>query len=161
MDAANIITLILSGISATSVFIMSFVEAQRSRRNKQESKQSNWYQAEVLSPAKIDDHFNDLYDILNNNTFSKQEKCEQLNDAMLEFFYNSINYIAFFNVDKCNELKQQIMIAIDDIMYAILISDENLSPRTSEKILSVYRMRIMHLFYKFDLKAKKHREKRQ
>lgn len=161
MDAANIITLVLSGISATSVFIMSFVEAQRSRRDKQENKQANWYQAEVLSPAKIDDHFNDLHDILNNGNLSKQEKCEQLNDAMLEFFYNSINYIAFFNVDKCNELKQQIMIAIDDIMYSILIADENLPPRTGEKILSVYRMRIMHLFYKFDLKSKKRKEKTQ
>ncbi len=152
MDAVNIITLVISGISATSVFIMSFVEAQRARREKLESKQTSWYQSEVLSPAKIDDHFSDLRAILQDGTLNKQEKCERLNDAMLDFFYNSINYIAFFNVEDCNELKQKIMIAIDDAMYSVLVADENPPPRVGEKILTVYRMRIMHLFYEFDMK---------
>lgn len=152
MDVVNIITLIISGVSAASVFIMSFVEAQRSRREKLENKQTSWYQTEVLSPTKIDDHFGDLKTLLHDGSLSKQEKCERLNEAMLDFFYNSINYIAFFNVNDCNELKQKIMVAIDDVMYSVLVADEPLSLREGDKILTVYRMRIMHLFYEFDMK---------
>ncbi|MBQ8320159.1 MAG: hypothetical protein IJX81_04695 [Clostridia bacterium] len=152
MDAVNVITLVISGISAASVFIMSFVEAQRSRREKLENKQTSWYQSEVLSPTKTNDHFNDLKAILQDGNSSKQEKCERLNEAMLDFFYNSINYIAFFNVNDCNGLKQKIMVAIDDVMYSVLVADEKLPPREGEKILTVYRMRIMHLFYEFDMK---------
>ncbi len=152
MDIVNIITLVISGISATSVFIMSFVEAKRSRMEKLENKQTTWYQAEVLSTTKSNEHFDDLFGVLKNSDLNKQQKCERLNEVMLDFFYKSINYIAFFDVDSCNELKQKIMMAIDDVIYSVLVSEEVLTEREAEKIFTVYRMRIMYLFYEFDMK---------
>ena len=151
MDLVNIITLVISGVSAASVFIMSSIEARRSKLEKLEKKQTTWYQAEVLSPAKTNEHFADLARILEQSNLTKQQKCEDLNEAMLNFFYNSINYIAFFDVDSCNELKQKIMVAIDEVMYSVLVTEDEFTHRDAEKTLTVYRMRIMHLFYEFDM----------
>ncbi len=155
MDVVNIITLVISGVSAASVFILSFVEAKRSKLEKFEKKQNAWYEAEVLSNEKMNEHFAELSNILKDTNLNKQQKCEKLNETMLDFFYKSINYIAFFDVDSCNALKQKIMMAIDDVMYAVLVEEEALSQREAEKVFTVYRMRIMHLFYEFDVNNEK------
>ena len=71
---------------------------------------------------------------------------------MLDFFYSSVNYVVFLNAKSCEQIKRSIMSAIDDMLYAILYRDSELTERDKEKIIKVYRIKIMSLFYEFDIR---------
>lgn len=148
----NSLTVLVSAVSAISVVVLSVNQSKLAQKEKQQKKKDALYRSEVISDRKLNEHIeHDLQGILNDNTLSKQEKCEKLNDAMLSFFYRALNYMAFFNLAKYNELKIKIMAEIDNIMYSVLIDDEHLSHEKAEKILEIYKMKLIYLFHDYEM----------
>lgn len=150
----DVITPIITILNAFFVAFLSIREIRREKIGKLEGKKKSWYQSEVISDAKIRRHIDDMRDILMSGS-PKYETCEKINDAMLDFFYTSVNYVAFFDIKYCESLKSRIMEAADQAMYSILTDDDELTRREADKILKVYRMKIIYLFYEFDMKMDK------
>lgn len=148
----EILTVLISAVSAVSVIVMSVQQTKRARQEKQQDKKNSWYRSEVISAEKINEHIEvELTAILNNENLSKFQMCTELNEAMLSFFYRSVNYIAFFNLKKYNALKLKIMAEIDNIMYSVLIEEGALTPDKADKILEIYRMKLIYLFYDYEM----------
>ena len=148
----EILTVLISAVSAVSVIVMSVQQTKRARQEKQQDKKNSWYRSEVISAEKINEHIEvELTAILNNENLSKFQMCTELNDAMLSFFYRSVNYMAFFNLKKYNALKLKIMAEIDNIMYSVLIEEGALTPDKADKILEIYRMKLIYLFYDYEM----------
>lgn len=155
MELGNIIDLfavLISAVSAVSVVVMSVQQTKRTRQEKQQDKKNTWYRSEVISEEKMKEHIEvELSGILNNSKLSKFQMCTELNEAMLSFFYRSVNYMAFFNLKKYNALKLKIMAEIDNIMYSVLIEEGALTPDKADKILEIYRMKLIYLFYDYEM----------
>lgn len=148
----DILAVLISAVSAVSVVVMSVQQTKRARQEKQQDKKNSWYRSEVISAEKMNEHIEvELSAILNNERLSKFEMCTELNDAMLSFFYRSVNYMAFFNLKKYNALKLKIMSEVDNIMYSVLIEENGLTPEKAEKILEIYRMKLIYLFYDYEM----------
>lgn len=148
----NSLTVLISAVSAISVVVLSVNQSKLAQKEKQQKKKDALYRSEVISERKLNEHIEqDLHGILNDNALSKHEKCEKLNGAMLSFFYRALNYMAFFNLAKYNELKIKIMAEIDNIMYSVLIDEEQLSPEKAEKILEIYKMKLIYLFHDYEM----------
>lgn len=148
----DILAVLVSAVSAISVVVMSVQQTKRARQEKQQDKKNSWYRSEVISAEKMNEHIEvELSAILNNEKLSKFEMCTELNDAMLSFFYRSVNYMAFFNLKKYNSLKLKIMSEVDNIMYSVLIEEGALTPEKAEKILEIYRIKLIYLFYDYEM----------
>ena len=147
----GLFTALVSLASVVSVILLQVQQARLDRQAKHGEKKNSWYRNEVLSANKLENHVESLRSILNNPDLSKEQICNKINDTMLDFFYKSVNYIAFFDLRHYNELKQKIMAATDNIMYSVLIEDA-LTEEKTEKILEIYRMKLTYLFYEYDMK---------
>ena len=154
MELKDIITITITILNSLFVAYLSIQEIKREKMGRQESKKKWWYQSEVISEEKVNTHIDEIRNILFSGC-SKYEICEKLNDAMLDFFYTSVNYVSFFDIKYCDNLKGKIMSAVDQAMYSILSSEDEPSKRELEKIIKIYRMKIIYLFYEFDMKMDK------
>ena len=154
METKDILTLTVTIINSLFVAILSIRSIKNDRIAKRENRKKSWYQSEVFSELKIKNHTDIMEKILLESS-SKLEMCEKINDAVLDFFYTSINYVAFFDIKYCENLKWKILSAADEMMYSILDSEEMLTPKETDKILKIYRMKIIYLFYEFDMKTDK------
>lgn len=151
MGIVDIATLVLSVLNSIIVTALSIQSIRREKHEKINSKKKLWYQTEVISADKINSHIEALKTVLFNDS-DKLGKCEKINSVMLDFFYSSVNYVVFLNAKSCEQIKRSIMSAIDDMLYAILYRDSELTERDKEKIIKVYRIKIMSLFYEFDIR---------
>lgn len=148
----NALTVLISAVSAISVVVISVQQSKWARQERQQNKKNTWYHSEVISEDKIKRHIDvEMREILEDETLSKAEICEKLNEAMLDFFYRTVNYTAFFDLKPYNELKQKMMEAVDNMMYSVLMEDTPLDPNKADKFLEIYRMKIIYLFYEYDL----------
>ncbi|MBR5773506.1 MAG: hypothetical protein IKY44_01515 [Clostridia bacterium] len=148
----NSLTVLISAVSAISVVVLSVNQSKLARKEKQQQKKDALYRSEVISERKLNEHIDvELDGILKNNQFTKLDKCKKLNDAMLTFFYRSLNYMAFFNLAKYNELKLKIMAEIDNMMYSVLMYEEELPEEKAEKILEIYKMKLIYLFHDYEM----------
>ena len=150
MDVVDIVTLALSAINSLSVIIIGAQNIRREKKEKIKSKKKIWYKTEVISNDKINKHVKDIESVLNEDS-DKLTTCQKLNSCMLDFFYSSINYIAFFNMKYCEQIKKEIMAAMDSVICAVVYSEKTMSSRDKEKALKIYRIKIMSLFYNLDL----------
>lgn len=148
----NSLTVIISAVSAISVVVLSVNQSKLSKKEKQQEKKDALYRTEVISDRKLNEHIEvELSGILKNNQLSKCDKCKKLNEAMLAFFYRSLNYMAFFNIEKYNELKLKIMSEIDNMMYSVLMYEDELSSEKADKILEVYKMKLIYYFHDYEM----------
>jgi high-affinity Fe2+/Pb2+ permease len=147
----GLFTALVSLASVVSVILLQVQQARLDRQTKHGEKKNSWYRNEVLSANKLENHVESLRTVLTNPDLTKEQMCTKINDTMLDFFYKSVNYIAFFDLRHYNELKQKIMAATDNIMYSVLIEDV-LTEEKTEKILEIYRMKLTYLFYEYDMK---------
>lgn len=147
----GLFTALVSLASVVSVILLQVQQARLDRQTKHSEKKNSWYRTEVLSANKLENHVEALRKVLNDDALTKEQTCTKINDTMLDFFYKSVNYIAFFDLKHYNELKQKIMAATDNIMYSVLIED-SLTEEKTEKILEIYRMKLTYLFYEYDMK---------
>ncbi|MDE6201289.1 MAG: hypothetical protein K2M47_05375 [Clostridiales bacterium] len=150
MELIDIITLALSAINSLSVIVIGVQTARREKKEKIKSKKKIWYKTEVISNDKINKHVQAIEQVLNEES-DKLTMCQKLNSCMLDFFYSSINYIAFFNMKYCEQIKKEIMAAMDSVICAVVYSENKMSDRDKEKALKIYRIKIMALFYNLDL----------
>jgi hypothetical protein len=142
-----LITSIISAIAVRSV-----AKAQEAQAKIQEkSKKKDLWHKEFLSTKQIEAHTKDLEKILLNEALPSQEKCNQLNKKMFEFFYNVVDYVSFFDQVQYEYLKTTVMEGIDNIMFSVAALPQNLSGEEVEKILDVYRMKLTYCFYKMDI----------
>ncbi len=152
MSVNEIITLVITLINSLFVGVLSIQEIRREKRTKLENKKQAWFSSEVISDKKIQEHISNMSEVV-FSPLPKHEICQKMNDVMMDFFYSSINYVAFFNGKYCEKLKQKIMAAVDNAMYSILMANDNPSGKEKDKILKIYRMKIIYLFYEFDIQA--------
>lgn len=151
MDLNDIITLSVTILNSVFVAILSLQEIKREKSSKLANKKKSWYQTEVVSDKKLQEHLGRMNEILYKEE-SKVQMCEKMNDAMLDFFYTSINYVAFFDTKQCENIKKKLMMAVDAAMNDILACDGTLTYKEKTKILNVYRIHVMHIFYELDMK---------
>ena len=151
MDLNDIITLVVNILNSVFVAMLSLQEIKREKASKVTNKKKAWYQTEVISDKKLQEHLSKVSEILYKET-SKVEMCQRMNEAMLDFFYTSINYVAFFDTRQCEALKKKLMAAVDAAMCDVLSSEGELTYKEKGKILNVYRINVMYLFYEFDMK---------
>ncbi len=151
MDLNDIITLSVTILNSVFVAILSLQEVKREKSSKVANKKKAWYQSEVISDKKLQEHLSRMNEILYKED-SKIQMCEKMNDAMLDFFYTSINYVAFFDTKQCETIKKKLMTAVDSAMNDILSCEGTLTYKEKTKILNVYRINVMHLFYELDMK---------
>lgn len=147
----GILTVLISVVSVVSVIIMQIRQTNYEREAKRNEKKNSWYRSEVLSRERLGQHIDTLRGVLAEGEISKQEMCVKINDAVLDFFYQSVNYVAFFDLKHYNTLKQKVMSASDNIMHSILIEDK-ITRKRSEEIIEIYRMNLMYLFYEYEMK---------
>lgn len=151
MGIVDIITLVITFVNSLFVAVLSIQNIKREQQEKINSKKKIWYETEVISAEKINKHIKDLEIALMGET-DKIKICEKINSVMLDFFYTSVNYVVFLNSKYCEQIKQNIMAAVDDIMYALVYNDEQITDKDKAKLLKMYRIKIMSLFYDFDIK---------
>ena len=147
----GILTVLISVVSVVSVIIMQIRQTNYEREAKRNEKKNSWYRSEVLSRERLSQHIESLRAVVFEKEISKQEMCVKINDAVLDFFYQSVNYVAFFDLRHYNTLKQKVMSASDNIMHSILIEDK-ISNKRAEEIIEIYRMNLMYLFYEYEMK---------
>lgn len=149
-------TVIISAVSAVSIVWMSRQQAKQTKLERRQAKQNSWYRSEVISETKLRNHIDvDIRKIITNKDLNKKEICTAINSAMLNFFYRSVNYMAFFNLKHYNTLKQKIMAETDNLIYNVLIENGALSDEKAEKALEIYRMKLIYLFYDYEMKFDK------
>lgn len=150
------LTVLISTVSAVSVVWLSRQQSKQNRIERRQAKQNSWYRSEVISEDKLRKHIDvEIKNIITNNKLNKKEMCSEINKAMLNFFYRSVNYMAFFNLKHYNSLKQKIMAETDNLMYNVLIESGTLSEAKAEKALEIYRMKLIYLFYDYEMKFDK------
>lgn len=147
----GILTVLISVVSVVSVIIMQIRQTNYEREAKRSEKKNSWYRSEVLSRERLGQHIEALRSILFDKSLTKQEICVGINDAVLDFFYQSVNYVAFFDLKHYNTLKQKVMSASDNIMHSILVEDV-ISDKRADEIIEIYRMNLMYLFYEYEMK---------
>lgn len=147
----GILTVLISIVSVVSVIVMQMRQTRYERENKRNEMKNSWFRAEVLSRERLDQHIDTLRQILFVPNASKEAVCVQINDAVLDFFYQSINYVAFFDLKHYNTLKQKVMSASDNIMHSVLM-EEHISEKRADEIIEIYRMNLMYLFYEYEMK---------
>lgn len=147
----GILTVLISVVSVVSVIVMQMRQTRYEQRAKRNEKKNSWYRSEVLSRERLSQHIDNLRNILFDKTLTKQEMCVGINEAVLDFFYQSVNYVAFFDLKHYNTLKQKVMSASDNIMHSILVED-TISDKRADEIIEIYRMNLMYLFYEYEMK---------
>ena len=147
----GILTVLISVVSVVSVIVMQMRQTRYEQQAKRNEKKNSWYRSEVLSRERLSQHIDNLRNILFDKTLTKQEMCVVINEAVLDFFYQSVNYVAFFDLKHYNTLKQKVMSASDNIMHSILVEDVIFDKRADE-IIEIYRMNLMYLFYEYEMK---------
>lgn len=147
----GILTVLISVVSVVSVIVMQMRQTRYEQQAKRNEKKNSWYRSEVLSRERLDQHIDNLRNILFDKTLTKQEICVGINEAMLDFFYQSVNYVAFFDLKHYNTLKQKVMSASDNIMHSVLVEDD-ISDKRADEIIEIYRMNLMYLFYEYEMK---------
>ena len=148
--AVEIVSLLVSCISAFGVFAVANAQKRQAIVEEQNKKKDIWHK-EILSTEKIEEHAKEFEVILKCKTLNRQEKCEKLNAKMFEFFYNVVDYVSFFDSVKYEELKTTIMTAVDNVMFSIVYMDHDPTNEDVEKILDIYRMKLTYYFYKMDI----------
>ena len=147
----GILTVLISVVSVVSVIVMQMRQTRYEQRAKRNEKKNSWYRSEVLSRERLSQHIDNLRNILFDKTLNKQEMCVGINEAVLDFFYQSVNYVAFFDLKHYNTLKQKVLSASDNIMHSILVED-TISDKRADEIIEIYRMNLMYLFYEYEMK---------
>ena len=147
----GILTVLISVVSVVSVIVMQMRQTRYEQRAKRNEKKNSWYRSEVLSRERLSQHIDNLRNILFDKTLTKQEMCVGINEAVLDFFYQSVNYVAFLDLKHYNTLKQKVMSASDNIMHSILVED-TISDKRADEIIEIYRMNLMYLFYEYEMK---------
>ena len=137
-------------VSSLGVFAVARAQSKQAEAEKQNQKKNTWHK-EMLSTEKIEVHVTDVATVLQDNTLSCQGQCSALNKKMLDFFYNVVNYVSFFDINQYENLKGGIMAAMDNVMFSLALSTEPLSTEDVEKILDVYRMKLTYHFYQIDI----------
>ena len=147
----GILTVLISVVSVVSVIVMQMRQTRYEQQAKRNEKKNSWYRSEVLSRERLSQHIDNLRNILFDKTLTKQEMCVGINEAVLDFFYQSVNYVAFFDLKHYNTLKQKVLSASDNIMHSILVED-TISDKRADEIIEIYRMNLMYLFYEYEMK---------
>lgn len=137
-------------ISALGVFAVAKAQSKQAEAEKQNQKKNTWHK-EMLSTEKIEAHVKEVEAVLRDSTLSCQGQCSALNKKMLDFFYNVVNYVSFFDIVQYESLKTGIMSAMDNVMFSLALKEAELDPDEIEKILDVYRMKLTYHFYKIDI----------
>lgn len=137
-------------ISALGVFAVARAQSKQAEAEKQNQKKNIWHK-EMLSTQKIETHVKEIETVLYDQALTDQEKCNALNTKMLDFFYNVVNYVSFFDLVQYEKLKTEIMIAMDNVMFTLILREGELTPADVEKALDVYRMKLTYHFYKIDI----------
>ena len=150
------LTVLVSTVSAVSVVLLSRQQSKQAKIDRRQAKQNSWYRSEVISENKLRNHIDvEIRNIILNDKLDKKQMCTEINTAMLSFFYRSVNYMAFFNLKHYNALKQKIMAETDNLMYNVLIESGKLSEQKADKALEIYRMKLIYLFYDYEMKFDK------
>lgn len=137
-------------ISALGVFAVARAQSKQAEAEKQNQKKNTWHK-EMLSTEKIETHVKEVEAVLRDETLNDQEKCTALNARMLDFFYNVVNYVSFFDLVQYETLKTGIMAAMDNVMFALVLREGPMTENDVEKALDVYRMKLTYHFYKIDI----------
>lgn len=149
-------TVVISAVSAVSIVWMSRTQAKQNKIERRQARQNSWFRSQVISDEKLRNHINiEIKNIITNDKLNKKEMCTAINTAMLNFFYTTINYMAFFNIKEYNKLKHKIMAETDNLMYNVLIENGKLSSEKADKALEIYRMKLIYLFYDYEMKFDK------
>ncbi len=152
-NTAELLSAFAAIISAVGVFAVARSQSLQAEAEKQTQKKNTWHK-EMLSTEKIDAHAKEVEEVLNDSTLSKQEKCTALNTKMLDFFYNVVNYVSFFDLVQYETLKTNIMSAMDNVMFSVVYQEKPLTADDVDKIMDVYKMKLTYHFYKIDIDQK-------
>lgn len=147
-------SVIVSIINTIFVIVIGVYNIKSSKRDKVSHTKKMWFDTEVVSTSKIDEHLKKMQEIL-YSTSRLAEKCKRIDDAMLDFFYSSINYVHFIDADSCKKLKHDILLAVDELLLTVLYGGNTMSKREKEKVLKVYRIKFVYLFYELDMSIDK------
>ena len=99
---------------------------------------------------KIDLHLEELVKALQSKG-TIAEICEKIDQCMLNFFYNCVNYIYFINPDSCQKIKEGVLKAMDEVLFSVVSEDGELSVREIEKLSKMYKVKIAALLYELDM----------
>lgn len=152
-NTAELLSALAALVSAFGVFAVARSQSLQAEAEKQTQKKNTWHK-EMLSTEKIDVHAKEVEQVLADHTLNKQEKCAALNTKMLDFFYNVVNYVSFFDLVQYERLKTGIMSAMDNVMFSVVFQENQPTEAELDKIMDVYKMKLTYLFYKIDIDQK-------
>lgn len=156
MDAGDIISLVLGILNTSCVLGLSINSISRDKQIKKANKKKAWYNSEVISEKKIQDHLQKLEKALTiddsiSETDDTMKMVIEVNNCMLDFFYCSLDYIRFIDVDACKKIKRDVMAAIDEILLRIAFSSKELTTFDKNRMIKIYRVKLIQSFYEIDM----------
>ena len=149
----SILTLLISFTNVAFLIFNAFYTARTTKRITALEGKKKWLGSEVISEDKISKHIEEVEKALCCSDIEKA--CGEVEKAMFDFFYDSVNYIKIIDNEQYTKISQEIMLAIDDILVTLLDSEDKLEQRDIDRIGKIYRTKLLKLFYKMgmDLKA--------
>lgn len=154
MELNDLLMLVLTCLNLVLVSFVSIHSIIDGNRGKITRGKKVWLNTEVLSRTKIDEHIKKLEEHLSSDT-NIVDKCGLLDHDMLVFFYDSIDYIRMIEPKKYDEIKNNIMLAFDELMLMIIQTNNNLNDDEVKKAVKSYRIKLIKNLFELGIEIDK------
>ncbi len=154
MELKDLLTIILTSINLFMVTLFSVHSIIDRNRGKISKGKKVWLDTEVISKTKIDNHIMNLEAHLKSD-LTLTVKCSELDHDMLLFFYDSIDYIRMIDPKKYPEIKNNIMLAMDELMLTVIQTSNGLTDDEINKLVQGYRIKLIKNLFELGIEIDK------